>query len=459
MAAKASVAKKTSKRPASPRPRTPASGAGTATNTVTNTVTRKGRTGAQEVRLTHPDRVYWVDVGVTKQDLADYYRAVWDWMAPQVVGRPLALVRCPEGTKGQCFFQKHASAGLSEKTLRTVIDAKGRQIIAVDDLEGLLSLVQAGVLEIHVRGAMIDRLDVCDRIVFDLDPGEGVAWSAMVAAARDVRERLDALKLESFVKLSGGKGLHVVLPIDGADWDSAKTFAQAVALAMAADDAGPLRRQDHQVAAQGKNLRRLSAQLAGADFGRRLLDPGARGRPGLGPGRLAGARPHHLGQPVHGARFDEAARPAEAGPVDGHRAGAAEAAAATVGARLIRRSLKPSCPGQHAVDLLIGDLHVIELLIELARQLLQKLRKLARVQNLRQPPQSDQPAGGRGRRRGPWWSSSRVSAVWSVRRPNRCPTSTPRGRPRRPPRRPDERGALRIPPVYSRPVPGWLQVR
>ena len=187
------------------------------------------------MHLTHPDRVYWVDVGVTKQDLADYYRAVWDWMAPQLVGRPLALVRCPEGTKGQCFFQKHASAGLSEKSLRTLIDAKGRQIIAVDDLDGLISLVQAGVLEIHVRGAMIDRLEVCDRIVFDLDPGEGVAWSAMVAAARDVRERLEALKLESFVKLSGGKGLHVVLPIDGADWDRAKTFAQALALAMAAD--------------------------------------------------------------------------------------------------------------------------------------------------------------------------------------------------------------------------------
>jgi len=188
-----------------------------------------------DVRFTHPDRVYWVDVGVTKQDLAEYYRSVWDWMAPQLVGRPLALVRCPEGTKGQCFFQKHASAGLTEQNLRTVIDAKGRQIIAVDDLEGLLSLVQAGVLEVHVRGAMIDALDVCDRIVFDIDPGDGVEWAGLVAAARDVRERLAALDLESFVKLSGGKGLHVVLPIDGADWDSAKTFAQAVALAMNAD--------------------------------------------------------------------------------------------------------------------------------------------------------------------------------------------------------------------------------
>jgi bifunctional non-homologous end joining protein LigD len=231
MAAKANIAKKTSKR-AGPRRKAPPPGIGIRTKI------GKGRAGEGDGQLTHPDRVYWVDVGVTKQDLADYYRAVWSWMAPQVVGRPLALVRCPEGTKGQCFFQKHASAGLDAKALRTVIDRKGRQVIGIDDFDGLLSLVQAGVLEIHVRGATIDRLDVCDRIVFDLDPGDGVGWSAMVAAARDVRGRLAALNLESFVKLSGGKGLHVVLPIEGTDWDSAKAFAQALALTMAAEQPG-----------------------------------------------------------------------------------------------------------------------------------------------------------------------------------------------------------------------------
>jgi bifunctional non-homologous end joining protein LigD len=187
------------------------------------------------VRFTHPERVYWADVGVTKQDLADYYRSVWDIMAPQVVDRPLALVRCPDGTAGQCFFQKHASAGLDEKYLRTVIDAKKRQIIAIENLDGLLSLAQAGVLEVHVRGSTIDHLDLCNRIVFDIDPGDGVAWNDVIAAARDVRERLAALDLESFVKLTGGKGLHVVLPIAGADWESTKSFAQAVALAMTAD--------------------------------------------------------------------------------------------------------------------------------------------------------------------------------------------------------------------------------
>jgi bifunctional non-homologous end joining protein LigD len=202
------------------------------------------------VRFTHPDRVYWADVGITKQDLADYYRSVWDWMAPHIISRPLALVRCPDGTSGQCFFQKHASAGLSEQNLRTVIDRNRRQVIAVEDLNGVLSLVQAGVLELHVRGSTIDHLDICDRIVFDIDPGEGVAWTSVVAAAHDVRERLAALDLQSFVKLTGGKGLHVVLPIGGADWRSTKNFAQAVALAMTADD------PDRYVAKITKSLRK-----------------------------------------------------------------------------------------------------------------------------------------------------------------------------------------------------------
>jgi bifunctional non-homologous end joining protein LigD len=188
------------------------------------------------VRFTHPDRVYWPDAGVTKQDLADYYRSVWDLMAPQVVDVPLSLVRCPDGTKGQCFFQKHASAGLNDELLRSVIDSKRRQVIAVDSLDGLLSLVQAGVLEVHVRGSRLERLDLADRIVFDIDPGPDVGWADIARAAREVRERLEAIDLESFVKLSGGKGVHVVLPVAPADWETVKTFVQAFAQAMAADD-------------------------------------------------------------------------------------------------------------------------------------------------------------------------------------------------------------------------------
>jgi bifunctional non-homologous end joining protein LigD len=202
-----------------------------------------------QVPLSHPDRVYWVDVGVTKQQLAEYYVSIWDWMASHIVNRPLALVRCPEGTKGHCFFQKHVAAGIADTKLRKSVEAKEKDVIVVDHVEDLVSLVQSGVLEVHVRGSTLNRLDVCDRLVFDLDPGAGVDWKVIAAAAGDVRDRLSAYRLESFVKLSGGKGLHVVVPISGTDWDTAKNFAQQVAAAMAADA------PDRYVAKMTKSLR------------------------------------------------------------------------------------------------------------------------------------------------------------------------------------------------------------
>src|ERR1039458_8685993 len=137
-------------------------------------------------------------------------------------GRPIALLRCPEGAAGQCFFQKHA-AGIATEYLHLVSE-KGDKIISLDDLAGLISLVQAGVLEIHTRGTTSGDLERADRLVFDLDPGPGTGWSDVVAAAREVRERLERLKLKSFVKTSGGKGLHVVLPIKPTPWDEAKDF-------------------------------------------------------------------------------------------------------------------------------------------------------------------------------------------------------------------------------------------
>jgi len=187
------------------------------------------------VRLSHPDRVYWVDVGVTKQQLAEYYASIWDWIAPQIVNRPLALVRCPEGTKGQCFFQKHVAAGIADTRLLRKVDAKEKDVIIVEHVDDLIALVQSGVLEVHVRGSILDDLERCDRVVFDLDPGEGIDWTTIVAAAQEVRERLERDKLESFVKLSGGKGLHVVVPIIGTDWEAVKSYSQRIAYAMAAD--------------------------------------------------------------------------------------------------------------------------------------------------------------------------------------------------------------------------------
>jgi bifunctional non-homologous end joining protein LigD len=188
------------------------------------------------VKLTHPDRIYWEDAGVTKEGLAQYYVGVWDWMAPHLIGRPLALVRCPEGATAACFYQKHATAGVERTFLHLVNEPDGNEVITVDDLDGLIALVQAGVLEIHTRGTDISGLESCNRLVFDLDPGPGTGWSDIVRAARDVRQRLDAMKLVSFLKTSGGKGLHVVVPTTPIPWDPAKDFARGIAEAMTADD-------------------------------------------------------------------------------------------------------------------------------------------------------------------------------------------------------------------------------
>jgi len=186
------------------------------------------------VRLTHPDRVYWDDVGVTKFEVAEYYKKVWKWMRPHAVGRVIAVVRCPEGASGQCFFQKHARAGIPTEFLHLIAE-KGDKVISIDDLDGLIALVQGGALEIHVRGSSVGDLGSADRLVFDLDPGPGLKLSDVIEAARDVRTRLERIKLKSFVKTTGGKGLHVVVPIKPAPWHVAKEFCHTVALSMEKD--------------------------------------------------------------------------------------------------------------------------------------------------------------------------------------------------------------------------------
>lgn len=199
----------------------------------------KPRSGVEmsgRVTLTHPERVYWQADGITKRDLADYYTKVWKWIKPHVAGRPLSLVRCPEGAdSGQCFFQKHARAGIPTEFLHLVAE-KGDKIISIDNLDGLIALVQGGVLEIHTRGTTIDDREHADRLVFDLDPGPGTGWEDVVAAAREVRERLRRVKLKSFLKTSGGKGLHVVVPIKPAPWKTVKEFCHAVAVSMEKDE-------------------------------------------------------------------------------------------------------------------------------------------------------------------------------------------------------------------------------
>jgi bifunctional non-homologous end joining protein LigD len=211
-------------------------GASKVSGTTRKLTTKDASGDGGEMHLTHPDRVYWPDDGITKKDLADYYVSVWDWIKPHIVGRALSLVRAPEGISGETFFQKHIAANVKSSPLRHVVPGKDHDVIVVETRADLVALVQSAALEIHVRGSRLDNLEACDRIVFDLDPGEGVDWPHIVAAARETRERLKAMKLESFVKLTGGKGIHVAVPIADADWDSTKLFAERVAVSMASDN-------------------------------------------------------------------------------------------------------------------------------------------------------------------------------------------------------------------------------
>ncbi len=188
-----------------------------------------------DFRLTHPERVLWEDQGITKQGLAEFYADIADWILPHVTGRVLSLVRCPSGTNDKCFYAKHAWEG-ADKSLKLVDVGEGKPMIAIGDLRGLIALVQSSVLEIHPWGSESKNLELPDRLIFDLDPGEGVQWDSVVAAAHEVRERLRQHKLESYVKTTGGKGLHVVIPIKPkATWEMAKTFTKSIAHSMSRD--------------------------------------------------------------------------------------------------------------------------------------------------------------------------------------------------------------------------------
>ncbi|MEO5626794.1 MAG: DNA ligase D [Dokdonella sp.] len=191
-----------------------------------------------EVTITHPERIVFPGTSITKQDVADYYRAVSPWMLPELADRPLSVIRCPDGAGGTCFFQKHHAAKLGPAVASVPLKEKGGgsgDYLYVADLAGVIELVQMSTLEFHPWGARVDQPDRPDRLVFDLDPGPGVEWKTLIAATRDVRDRLREAGLQSFVRLSGGKGTHVVVPIDrGIDWSEAKVFCEAFANAMSA---------------------------------------------------------------------------------------------------------------------------------------------------------------------------------------------------------------------------------
>ncbi len=191
------------------------------------------------VRISHPDRVIFPGRNVTKRSLAEYYVAVADRILPHVARRPLSLVRCPRGQGGDCFFQKHASPGFPEEFRPIRIKEKSGTdtYLYVEDVSGLVAAVQMGVLELHIWGSQIADLERPDRLVFDLDPDEAVPFASVKEGARQMRDRLAALGLTSFPMVTGGKGIHVVVPLTPRHgWDEIRTFAEAMARMVAAEE-------------------------------------------------------------------------------------------------------------------------------------------------------------------------------------------------------------------------------
>ena len=198
----------------------------------------EGPTDVAGVRLTHPERVVFPGSGRTKQDVALYYERIAPAMLPHLEDRPLTLVRCPQGSEGKCFFVKHAGAWAPRALRRVAIQERTKRAdyLIADSLDGLLGLVQMNALEFHTWNARAHELERPDRIVFDLDPGPGVAWAQVAAAAARIRERLAMLDLDSFVKTTGGKGAHVVVPLrPRAGWEECLDFSRALSESLERD--------------------------------------------------------------------------------------------------------------------------------------------------------------------------------------------------------------------------------
>jgi len=203
--------------------------------------------------ITSPGRIVFPDIGATKQQIYDYYLEVGDRVLSEIGGRLLSIVRCPDGIDGQRFFQKHVAHGFGRSVKRMrVREASGdmKEYFYVDDLPGLMNLVQMNAIELHPWGSRVGDLERPDRMIFDLDPDPSITWKDIRAAARDVRDRLAELGLPSYPRLSGGKGVHVVVPLaPHADWDQVRAFCETFATAMTQ------RKPDRYVATMSKAKR------------------------------------------------------------------------------------------------------------------------------------------------------------------------------------------------------------
>jgi bifunctional non-homologous end joining protein LigD len=182
------------------------------------------------VSLSNPDKVLWAEQGVTKAELADYYVAVAERMLPHVARRPITLVRCPVGAEKKCFYQRHVASGVLPQFRQVAVPGFAEPYLYIEDTAGLIAAVQMGTLELHPWGVTVEAPDKPDRLIIDLDPAEGLGFASVVAAALEVRARLEALGLVSFCKTTGGKGLHVVVPIlADTEWREAKAFTKRLA--------------------------------------------------------------------------------------------------------------------------------------------------------------------------------------------------------------------------------------
>jgi bifunctional non-homologous end joining protein LigD len=192
---------------------------------------------APTIRISSPERIIFPDSNVTKGELAEYYRTVGPLMMPWAANRPLSLVRCPQGRGKKCFFQKHDAGMFGEHVLHVPVresNGKTEDYIYVADVDGLLSCVQMGTIEFHGWGSSVSDIEKPDRLVFDLDPDEGLSFDAVRSAARDLKRYMADMGLQTFPLLSGGKGVHVVVPLTpAAEWPEVKDFAQRFCVALA----------------------------------------------------------------------------------------------------------------------------------------------------------------------------------------------------------------------------------
>jgi bifunctional non-homologous end joining protein LigD len=215
----------------------PAAGNPAGAGGVVRAPSARGAVEVAGVRLTHPERVLFPGAGLTKRDVALYYERIADWILPHLADRPLTLVRCPEGQGGECFYQKHVTDQFHDSVRRVPVEEGGKTVPygAVDSVAGLVALVQMSVLELHIWGSHRDQIERPDYAVFDLDPDEGLDWERVVEAALELRQLLADAGLRTFLKTTGGKGLHVVLPLARRHtWDEVKGFTRAVTEAMVA---------------------------------------------------------------------------------------------------------------------------------------------------------------------------------------------------------------------------------